>query len=810
MAAAQCQNAWLPGIGLPGTNGQVGAAIAWDRDGAGPLPPVAVISGDFTIAGDRLAQRIAIHDPATGTWSTLGTGMSGPFLGQCAVHALAVLPGGDLVAAGQFLEAGGVQVANIARWDGTAWHGLGSGIGGLVRALTVRPNGDLVAVGAFDVAGGVAVDDVARWDGANWWPMASAVVGDLTAVAAMPDGDVVVGGLLQSIAGVPVAAVARWNGNTWHPLGAGLGNAVFALHALPNGDLVAGGAFLTAGGTPAAGVARWDGLAWHALGNGIHNPVYAISSLANGDLIAGGVFEWVDGSQAGGGTAASRIARWDGSAWSPLGAGMSGPVHVVAPMPDGTLVAGGNFARAGGVPARSFALWDGSAWIPLAGLDGAATCIVPTSDGGFLVGGEFTRVGSVVVGHIARWTGSAWAPLGTGVGGPVYAVAVAPNGDVIAGGAFTTAGGVAASRIARWNGTTWAPLGPGLDNQVRAVAALPSGAIVAAGPFTGGLSRWDGSGWGGMGVTSAWHVVVPIALAVLPDGDLVVASSTLSLPSRVARWNGTTWTQMPSLWNALALLPGPDGALYSVSYDAVRVLPAAGSTWTVAASKPTSLGGLQTLALLPGGDLVVGGTFVTSASPSLRRLARWDGTSWSALGSGADGPVTSVAVLAGGDLVVGGDFTVVDGQVRSSLARMTTTCPAVASVLGIGCAGSAGPLALVAESLPWTGGVFRSRASGLPWSSLALPVLGWTSIAAPLSAALPQAGASCSLYVVPDLLELAVPTAGQLPLQVAVPDTVALAGLVAHQQVVVLELDAGGALLASTSTNALTLTVGTF
>jgi hypothetical protein len=37
---------------------------------------------------------------------------------------------GDLIAAGAFTEAGGVPVNRIARWDGTDWSPLGSGIDG--------------------------------------------------------------------------------------------------------------------------------------------------------------------------------------------------------------------------------------------------------------------------------------------------------------------------------------------------------------------------------------------------------------------------------------------------------------------------------------------------------------------------------------------------------------------------------------------------------------------------------------------------------------------------------------------------------
>ena len=46
--------------------------------------------------------------------------------------------------------------------------------------------------------------------------------------------------------------------------------------------------------------------------------------------------------------------------------------------------------------------------------------------------------------------------------------------------------------------------------------------------------------------------------------------------------------------------------------------------------------------------------------------------------------------------------------------------------------------------------------------------------------------------------------------QIAIPNAVALAGQLLHQQVVPIELDAVGNLVALTRTNALTLTIGAF
>ncbi len=208
------------------------------------------------------------------------------------VSALTVLPNGHLVAGGAFFD-------RVARWDGTAWSSLGSGMNNFaVRALTVLPDGHLVAGGDFTTAGGTSANRIARWDG-----------------------------------------------TTWSSLGSGMDNSVSALTVLPNGHLVAGGSFTTAG---ANRIARWDGTTWSSLGSGLNGEVRDLAVLPNGDLVAGGSFTTA------GGISANGIARWNGTTWSTLGSGMSGGVRALAVFPDGDLVAGGEFATAGA--AASYAI----------------------------------------------------------------------------------------------------------------------------------------------------------------------------------------------------------------------------------------------------------------------------------------------------------------------------------------------------------------------------------------------------------------------------------------------------------------------
>jgi hypothetical protein len=106
---AQCATQWLPGAGLAGTDNTVQASILWDPDGPGPAPSLVVFAGRFSMAGDVPASRIAAYDLQSGAWSSFGSGLNGD------VWDLAVLPNGNLVAAGSFTSAGGVSANRIRR-----------------------------------------------------------------------------------------------------------------------------------------------------------------------------------------------------------------------------------------------------------------------------------------------------------------------------------------------------------------------------------------------------------------------------------------------------------------------------------------------------------------------------------------------------------------------------------------------------------------------------------------------------------------------------------------------------------------------
>ena len=224
------------------------------------------------------------------------------------------------------------------------------------------------------------------------------------------------------------------------------------------------------------------------------------------------------------------------------------------------------------------------------------------------------------------------------------------------------------------------------------------------------------------------------------------------------------------------------------------------------------------LTVLPNGDLVAGGTFTTAGSAAANRIARWNGSTWSPLGSGMTGgplaapKVSALTVRPNGELVAGGDFTTAGGSDSPCLARYISPCPATAVTTGAACPGSGGPNTYTAINLPWIGTTFRANSTTIPSFAFVVVATGFTATSIPLGGLLPLSPPACNLLVTPDLYEWnrTITSTGTIHTQLAIPDSVALAGLQLRQQLVLLEVDQNLFFVESTSSNALTLTIGAF
>ncbi len=347
------------------------------------------------------------------------------------------------------VHAGSTQTAATLDTDDVYWSALGNGMNSFVTALATGGS-ELYAGGIFDTAGGLSANRVAKWNGVQWLPLGSGMDSDVFALA-VSGSNLYAGGHFTVAGGVSANRIAKWNGTQWAPLGTGMNNDVYTL-AVIGSDLYAGGAFTTAGGVSANRIAKWDGTQWLPIGGGLNRAVNALVVIPNGagggDLYAGGYF------MTAGGDSAKRIAKWNGTQWSPLGSGMDSPVSSLATIPNGTgqsdLYVGGGFTTAGGITVNFVAKWNGAQWSALGSGTGSGVSALAVIGSGLYVGGDFTIAGGVSANRIAKWNGTQWSRLGSGTNEDVTSLAVSGN-NLFVGGLFTTAGVTPSSFIARWS-----------------------------------------------------------------------------------------------------------------------------------------------------------------------------------------------------------------------------------------------------------------------------------------------------------------------------------------------------------------------
>lgn len=654
-----------------------------------------------------------------------------------AIPSLAALPSLAAQCANPWLSTGGHQ-----------------GVDGTVNAARMHdPDGAgpvparLVVGGSFSAVSNVLADNVAAWDPTTgtWSPLGTGLPTPVVALAALPNGELVAATTWSSTA--PDFCIARWNGTSWLPMGAGFADtSVFATVAIltlavdGNGHLVAGGRFTSAGGTPASNIARWNGAAWSAMGAGTDDLVTAAATLPTGGIVVGGYFS------AAGGAAANRIARWDGAAWTPVGPGITPTgvygVTALAVLGNGDVLGGWTTQGFFGPPSSFVARWNGTAWSQVGPLTmpGAMHAIAALPNGDLLAAGGHGHMGANL-GFCNRWNGAAWSSFAPSPLGEVFDLTALPNTDVVMAGRFTTIGALAAVGLGRWDGVAWRSMGIfGLwsSRGWPAMAVAPNGDVLVGGE---GVQRWNGSVWSPLGGTfpSAGPIAV-WSLLGLPSGEAIVGGlpnlgGNLSGPGiHVARWNGAAWVAMGnglnSYVNALATLP--DGSVVAGgSFTASGAAPLNGlarwngTAWSdlgggVVSPGAPMPGTVYALAVAPNGDLVVGGQFGRAGTVPVNNIARWNGATWSALGGGSggvNGLVLALAFLPNGDLVAAGYFATASGVVVNNVARWNG---ATWAPLGNGLNNPSNALATLPDGsvVARAGSTQLARWNGANWSAM--------------------------------------------------------------------------------------------
>jgi hypothetical protein len=657
------------------TNGGTTYALAYNSNNGNLF-----VGGNFDWAGGVNSPKVALWNGSS--WSGMGTTFSGY---SNKINALIYRAANNtLYAGGSFF--GGETMYNLAQWNGSSWSAVGSngGVNDYVYSLTFDPGGNLYVGGSFtSVAGGaVSASGVARWDGTSWSALGSGVSNggnpySVYALGADSFGNLYAGGDFEQAGGSLVGFIARWNGSAWSRMTKADGQGLFGYTGFvrsfvlnPNGNLLVGGDYFRTGTQPMNNLATWDGNAWHAWPAAVNATIHDIAPISGSQFYASNDDTLFVGSPF--------IARWDGSQWQPLGTGLDLYAFSLAyDSSSGYLYAGGYFSKAGSVSTNYVARWNGSTWSALgsgiaSGSGYHLEALLLDSSHNLYAGGKFTSAGGASAANIAMWNGSTWLALGAGLNDTVYDLEIDPSGSLWAAGSFTSSGGAPANYIAKWNGSSWTGLPSSVNSTVTALAFDASGYMYAAGEFTMaggmtamGIARWDGNTntWSPMGSGLDYR---PLDLIYHPDGSLYVGGQFTAAggkaSQRIARWT-TPMTQS-------GVLAGQDYTFYPENIPMTITVETKGTLDKLIvqrfdASHPNATGALdngyywQITGLVGNGDpavdFILEITLTCGFTPGVGdKICRYNGSDWDCDASSfSDSTITISGVTQLSDWAIG-------------------------------------------------------------------------------------------------------------------------------------------------------------
>lgn len=305
----------------------------------------------------------------------------------------------------------------------------------------------------------------------------------------------------------------------------------------------------------------------------------------------------------------------------------------------------------------------GQVWNPLGGTTslgstttGIRAIAVSPNDGSIYAGGTFASG----VNYLAKYntSTSTWQQVGTGINGPVYALAFYKN-NLYVGGLFTVAGGVTVKNIASVSSTgVFSDVAGGVNDQVNCLyVAEDSSKLYVAGKF-----NQSGSGTSLLHIasiaTTTWAAVgagVPSVVNALAEytsnGAKKLYAGTENTATPVYKDSSNTWYAMPDLTggrvNALAAINGylyAGGEFSQPTYAASKWNGGTWSTINTIFSGPTikiySFYKLQT-------TLFLGGTF---SGVGVSGLATYIGR--------IDGPTIPIKAVLTGNTLGGAPYAI--------------------------------------------------------------------------------------------------------------------------------------------------------
>lgn len=560
------------------------------------------------------------------------------------------------------LVFGDRMLGGLATWDGIRWQTLPAPA--FYAPTYVEFNGELLVCGQGTSTDAPALGiAVARWDGTGWRAMGNGLrdpnsnswsVG--TAMAVL-NGQLLLGGSnLFDIESHPYQ-VARWDGQTWHAMSV----APSELYYPPSSFGQRRGEWYSTWGAPGtnAVLKRWNGQSWVPANDGVGG-LYGGTLLEFEDnLYLSTSWGWNNGSQ-------FRLARRTETGWATVDntgvAILSTPMGLIGTWEVTELPPWGRERGA------QVIVWNGQGWSTLGepllaiGWPSSGPLVLKMTwyAGELVVSGSFTRAGNQALSGLARWDGSSWQPLGAGLtpshgaqllqdgwygsGGPWFTDSVQHEGLAIVAGTFdvpTPQG--RASHVAAWDGGAWQSVAnpPPFGNGLRAATVFQDAIHVQEVDGWKHLARYADGEW----------TMLPRPEATTRLGSIAVHQSELvtHTASRLWAWNGSSWRELASLGfidifgEPVPLVSMGDSIVVRTSEFPSRLMRFDGTSWS---QIPTGLAQHPAIKGLRkhGADLIAFGQFSTIGGTAASNIAAWDGAAWRSLGSGLTESVGDVRV----------------------------------------------------------------------------------------------------------------------------------------------------------------------
>lgn len=670
---AVAQGYWSKKFAQVGTNNNVPQTITVDANGT------VYIGGGFDYAFGVKTKFFAKWNQQSGWDSVPGTFTGSSF----PITSITTGSGNDVYVAGGFSGVGTLTKKGIVKWNGTQWDSVP---GAYTMALSNAPtkivyaNGKLYALGPFTKAGNINVQGIAVFNGTTWDSLRSLRLPNSNssvrnnALTVTNDGRIYAATYSIDLWSKEDVAIVKWNGTAWDTVAKGITGSASGLSgssanahvndiAVYGDTLYVVGAFSKAGNKVANCIAKWNGTSWDSLGEGTTVELTNVEVDSLGRVYAAGrtspakVFNGADA-----------IGRWDGSKWERLGAGITKPQYSQGVVVHDMKIVGsrlylcGDFKEPGDVASTGAILYDIAAakWKPMLGKNT------------------------------------------NGFDAAVFAYHETNKGEIFVGGEFNFAGPVKARRLAKWNGVTWDSVGTGSYNNTSTVKALGSddSVVYIGGSFSAfhgvnstGVIKWNGQRFVSMNGSGQPGLFGSDVRAITRyNGDIIVAGSFQSsfgtfpnskTVNSIVKWNGSKWDSLDigirqgtSAGIVNALLVKNNELYVAGNFTTAGNVPASsiakwnGTTWSALSNdiirynKSASAANITAMTLV-GNDLYIAGKFDSIGTKPMWHLAKWNGVQWDSVSLAFKNDFNGIADMAvdkSGRLYVVGKFTSVGGD----------------------------------------------------------------------------------------------------------------------------------------------------